>query len=86
MITSGLRAKYRRHINSARWRNMKRDLMRWRGSRCERCGRVTNWLALHHKTYARFGHEALSDVELLCSPCHCRADSERVIAKRVWSV
>jgi anti-repressor protein len=76
-MTAGLRAKYDRHIKSARWRNMRRDLMRWRGAKCERCGRAKVRLCLHHKTYARFGNEAPADVELLCCVCHKPADSER---------
>jgi hypothetical protein len=47
--------------------------------RCERCGRRIalhgrGTVTVHHRTYARLGHERRSDVELLCWGCHRRAD------------
>ena len=85
-MTAGLRAKYDRHIKSARWRNMRRDLMRWRGAKCERCGRAKVRLCLHHKTYARFGNETPTDVELLCCVCHKPADYGRRVMKQSATV
>jgi hypothetical protein len=76
-MTSGLRRKYNAHINSAKWRNLRREVVRLRGLRCERCGRFKGRLCLHHKTYARFGNEALDQVELLCCQCHKPADKQR---------
>jgi 5-methylcytosine-specific restriction endonuclease McrA len=74
-------AQYAKHIKSARWRNMKRDIGRLRGNRCERC-RSTFQLQLHHKTYERLGRESPSDLELLCTACHTKADKERDAATR----
>jgi 5-methylcytosine-specific restriction endonuclease McrA len=68
--------EYHRHIRSARWRNMKRDMMRLRGKHCERCGEGEP-LHLHHKTYERLGRELTTDLELLCCVCHAKADRER---------
>jgi hypothetical protein len=50
--------------------------------RCERCGqRVAlhgrGAVTVHHRTYARLGHERRSDVELLCWGCHRRMDCWR---------
>jgi hypothetical protein len=70
------RTIYERHIKSAQWRNMRRDIGRLRGNRCERCG-SSHRLELHHLTYERLGRELLSDLELLCIDCHRRADDER---------
>jgi hypothetical protein len=47
--------------------------------RCERCGcRVPlhgrGAVTVHHRTYARLGHERREDVELLCWGCHRRVD------------
>jgi hypothetical protein len=71
------RIRYERRIKSVPWKNMRRDFMRLRGPKCERCERTTTDLALHHKTYERLGRESPSDVELLCPNCHTRADAER---------
>lgn len=70
--------KYEAHIRSARWKNMRRDMMRLRGPRCEveGCGRGPP-LELHHKTYARLGRELTTDLKLLCSWHHGEADRER---------
>lgn len=68
------RARYNAHIKSARWKNM--NLCRLRGGRCERCP-STLGLELHHKTYERLGRELMSDLEILCSSCHAKADKER---------
>jgi hypothetical protein len=72
------RIRYERRIKSVAWKNMRRDVMRLRGAKCERCERTID-LALHHKTYERLGRELLSDLELLCSNCHKRADVERSV-------
>jgi phage terminase large subunit GpA-like protein len=76
MSSDGWRAKYEAHIRSARWRNMKLDMIRLRGDRCEHCGRQTT-LHLHHKTYERLGRELIADLELLCARCHQAADKKR---------
>jgi hypothetical protein len=70
------RARYEAHIRSSRWNNMKRDMVRLRGNKCERCG-CCRPLELHHKTYARLGRELTSDLEVLCKQCHESADRER---------
>jgi prophage antirepressor-like protein len=77
MIPTGLRRKYNAHLSSARWRNMRRDVIRRRGAQCERCGKAAGRLCLHHKTYKRFGREAPTDLELLCCACHKPADRAR---------
>jgi len=69
-------AKYEKRIRSAQWKNMRADIARLRGNKCERCGRGPP-LELHHKTYKRLGRELLSDLELLCTICHQAADRER---------
>jgi 5-methylcytosine-specific restriction endonuclease McrA len=78
---SSWRERYEQRIRSSQWKNMKRDLIRMRGDRCERC-HLNVTLELHHKTYDRLGHEHLSDLELLCPRCHSIADAERAAAGR----
>jgi len=79
------RARYEKRIGSAQWRNMRRDFGKLRGERCERCGRATKPLFLHHKAYERLGNEGLDDLELLCRPCHDVADRERAVRGEVRS-
>lgn len=68
---------YRRHLRSSKWRYLKARVVNSRGQKCERCG-ARFGLQLHHKTYQRLGDELPSDVELLCKPCHTRADLRRM--------
>jgi 5-methylcytosine-specific restriction endonuclease McrA len=72
---------YNARIKSAQWKNMKRDLIRMRSQKCEKCGSCTS-LQLHHKTYERLGKELMSDLELLCFSCHHKADQIRAAAGR----
>jgi hypothetical protein len=79
------RRRYFEHVNSARWRNMRKDIVRLRGNKCERCGTNSSSLQLHHKNYERLGKELTSDLELLCLPCHATADRERAERGRAKS-
>ncbi len=57
----------------------------WYSTSTRRCARCSTALDLHgpravtvhHLTYARLGRERRSDVQLLCWPCHRRADAWR---------
>jgi hypothetical protein len=71
--------QYLQHIRSSRWRNMRRDMIRLRGERCEQCGNGPP-VHLHHKTYEHLGREWIADLELLCCSCHARADAGRARA------
>src|SRR6516162_6626157 len=53
---------YNRHIGSTDWERLKREIIKVRGNRCERCG-VSGYLELHHKHYHSLGNERLEDVE-----------------------
>ena len=56
-------------------------LVEQRGDRCERCGKESVPLDLHHVHYRLLGNEQPEDVELLCRECHRGADGSRA-AKR----
>lgn len=73
------RSVYEKHIHSARWRNIRKDMFRLRNNKCERCDQSSATLELHHKTYERLGRELISDLEVLCGACHEIADRERAI-------
>ena len=73
---------YNRHIGSTDWERLKREIIKQRGNRCERCGDVSAYLELHHKHYHSLGIEQPEDVELLCPKCHKGADEARRAARR----
>jgi 5-methylcytosine-specific restriction endonuclease McrA len=76
--------RYDGYVRGNKWRNMRRDMFRLRGERCERCG-YQHELQLHHKTYERLGRELISDLEVLCKGCHEKADEERALQGRTRS-
>lgn len=77
MITKGQTAKYREYIASKEWYELCKRLKAERHNICDRCGHYYPFLEVHHKTYARLGHERDSDLEVLCHDCHIVADYER---------
>lgn len=70
--------RYRAHLSSAYWKKLRRE--RWEMvlkmfgvGTCENCGALIESLSgahLGHRTYARFGHELIDDVEIDCPPCN----------------
>jgi 5-methylcytosine-specific restriction endonuclease McrA len=63
------RWQYRRYLRSAHWQKTRLDAVRRAGYRCERCG-AGGRLEVHHRTYARIGHERPGDLAALCRSCH----------------
>lgn len=61
---------YRKHIGSDKWKAFRDLAIKDRDGHCERCFVAGVQFHVHHKTYDRLGHEDLSDVEVLCVPCH----------------
>lgn len=58
----------------------KREWMLWLCSgKCERCGTRphSSELQLHHIHYDSLWYESHQDLQLLCPPCHRKADLER---------
>ena len=66
------RWQYRRYLRSPHWQTMRRKVLRRAGYECERCHRKAP-LDVHHLTYARRGHENMSDLQALCRHCHKEA-------------
>lgn len=61
--------KYHDYLRSEQWEAIRDVVIKDRNRKCERCGSKKN-LQVHHKTYERIFNEDLSDLELLCRPCH----------------
>jgi hypothetical protein len=71
------KAEYTEYLQSAHWRQLREVVIRRYGE-CVKC-RMPRWLVeivygqdlhVHHKTYARKGHEDPDDLEPLCARCH----------------
>lgn len=78
------REAYTRYIQSDDWRSVRAAALKRAGYCCESCGipQIKAALQVHHKTYERFRYERPADLQVLCVPCHERADEERRAA--VW--
>lgn len=67
--------KYDKYMQSQTWKNIRYAKLTEANWTCERCGYgkydfEEGPLDVHHKNYDRFGNESLSDLEVLCRPCH----------------
>lgn len=61
---------YQAYINSREWQ-MKARAAKEQAGECALCT-STRSLEVHHRTYARLGHERQSDLIVLCGRCHRR--------------
>ena len=61
---------YEKYITSPEWR-ARAAALKARAAECATCPR-TSGLEVHHRTYARLGHEHPSDLVVLCRLCHGR--------------
>jgi hypothetical protein len=79
--------EYRAYIGppaSPAWQAKRQQKLRQAGNRCEGCGshRARGvWLEVHHKTYARLGHERLSDLKVLCNGPNSRHCHDKATAR-----
>lgn len=73
---SKLTQQYREYLQSLQWHAKREAALRRCGGACQKC-RATKDLEVHHKHYETFGREGPDDLEVLCIPCHDRADEER---------
>lgn len=64
-----LSKEYKRYIASSKWYYKRMDALEFHGKKCKACGSVQK-LDVHHLTYDRLGNEFLSDLIILCRPCH----------------
>lgn len=87
----------RAELNAARrtkhWRWLRIQVLKRANNRCEACGMGGCRLEVHHLTYERLREELLTDVLLLCQPCHAarhqwgkrREDARTAEAARVFA-
>ncbi len=71
------RAKYRRYMRSDAWRAIRDVRLSIAAYECEKCG-SRETLHVHHLTYDRFGgDERMTDLQVLCRPCHNQAHGRK---------
>jgi hypothetical protein len=61
---------YRDYLKSDKWKYFRDAIIIERGSMCERCGKSSCYLNVHHLSYVRLGNELPEDVKVYCLPCH----------------
>lgn len=63
--------EYRRYLAGRVWRDTRHHALARAGHRCQACGSAHR-LDVHHRSYARLGHENPDDLRVLCRNCHER--------------
>lgn len=64
------RIAYHRYLRSDKWANKRRAVLQRFNYTCAKCGKRHVLFNVHHLTYARIFNEPLTDLILLCEPCH----------------
>ena len=72
---------YDAYLSSNHWKTLRLEIIKERGSACERCFDVTSSPNVHHKTYKRLGNEKKTDLTLLCQKCHKTIHNKRKEAR-----
>lgn len=71
------RAKYDTYMQSLVWAGIRRRKLERSHYQCEQCG-TSKRLEVHHLTYERFGgDERMTDLQVLCKPCHEKAHGRK---------
>lgn len=63
--------EYREYLRTPHWAECKRNALEWACHRCQVCY-SSQQLQVHHRTYERLWNELLSDLTVLCDPCHAK--------------
>ena len=71
------RSEYNRYMRSDIWHAIRDAKLACASHKCERCGKRAR-LDVHHLTYDRFGgDERMTDLQVLCRPCHNKAHGRK---------
>lgn len=62
---------YAEYLQTEHWQQLRAQKQRQAGRRCQLCY-AGGQLDTHHRTYERRGFEQLSDLIVLCRPCHAK--------------
>ena len=70
-MSSAFKKRYEEHLQSDKWKAIRKAKAEEQHYTCERCGKVIlHGFHIHHKTYQNLGNEPLSDLMFLCEDCH----------------
>jgi len=69
--------QYRQYLKSAKWSNIRSDMLRYAKHQCQKCGAKNCILQVHHIDYENLYDEMPEDLEVLCKSCHQLADQDR---------
>lgn len=61
--------RYKDYLNTDHWKELREAKLLDVDFRCEKCRRKSQ-LEVHHRHYNTYGHERLSDLQVLCRNCH----------------
>lgn len=68
---------YSEYLQSEHWKDIRLMALRRASFRCQLCN-AQDKLNVHHRTYERRGEELLSDLTVLCEPCHAKHHGKEV--------
>ncbi len=63
-------AEYKRYLRGEHWQSVRASILHRANGKCERCGRESDKLQVHHLTYRNLGHERYDELEAVCPKCH----------------
>lgn len=70
-VRTAAQRRYVAYLRTAHWKALRAQVLMRDHYRCRFCG-ATSGLEVHHLTYERLGHEALTDLVTACHSCHHR--------------
>jgi DNA polymerase/3'-5' exonuclease PolX len=70
--TSLAEMPYGEYLQTEHWSSLRIAKLDEAGCRCQLCNAQGVTLNVHHRTYERRGKEELTDVIVLCQPCHAK--------------
>jgi hypothetical protein len=76
---------YEDYLQTEHWQTMRRLALEASDGACALCDSAAD-LEVHHRTYARLGHERLRDLVVLCAECHGRHHGKLAEAQNATSV
>ena len=63
------KATYQEYLQTEHWREFRLRALKRAGDKCQVCAGHDR-LVVHHNDYSRLGGELITDVVVLCTPCH----------------
>ena len=61
--------RYEEYLQSSHWKTLRKIMLESAGWKCKLCEAKGN-LHVHHLNYENLGEELISDLVVLCNPCH----------------